>query len=118
MNQALALCAGYAACVASGIDEGTAALGCDSDFMLAQELIDFWGMESLSDMKARTVDLLSNDANVRAIRFVADALLSYRTIGGGFVDLLIDRADGLISENELNRFLARIEQTGQSIEQL
>jgi len=114
-SMALAYCAGYAASVASGCAEGAAEAGCDDDFDRAEELIEFWCLDDLATCKARAVELLRQPDNVAAVRLVADHLMRLRTLDVDYIDLLVDFADGNVTEAEFDQYLAFRRATGRAI---
>jgi hypothetical protein len=46
---------------------------------------------------------MSSPENIRAVEFVAKALLKYETLRADYIDLLVDRVDGNISEEDWHR---------------
>lgn len=98
---ALASCAGYASCFVVGFDERDSAGGCQSDFEEAQEIIRQWNLEPLEHWKAQAVGMLSSEENRRAIEVISRALMQHQTIGAGYVDVLIEWADGACTDEDL-----------------
>jgi hypothetical protein len=95
-------CAGYAAVIAAGHSEDDAAAGCDED---ADEC-DFKRVRGdLAEAKSRAVALMRRQENVQAVKRLADELLLRRQLHGDHVALLIDLADGEISEKEYLQLL-------------
>lgn len=106
-DQVLAYCAGYAACIAAGFDRDTAALGCWDDFEQAQELVDFWSLDgNLDEWRDQAVAMMSSTENIAAVALVAKWLLQDGTVDEQLLDVLVERADGNIDDEELKRFLA------------
>jgi hypothetical protein len=99
----LAYLAGYAALIAAGHGEGVARAGADSDFAEAEELIKFWGLAgSLDDWRARAVELMAEQRNVRAVALIAEELT--RTLPAECAEALVDVADGGTTQEEYLRF--------------
>jgi hypothetical protein len=90
-------CAGYGAVRASGQEESEATWGCGFDFENVRS--------DLEAAKARALDLMTRPENVRAVQRLADELLSRETIPGDEIEVLIDVADGELSEEDFQRFL-------------
>jgi hypothetical protein len=109
----LILLAGYAACVASGMEEEAARLGCDNDFEEANHIIALWDLEPLDTQLRAAVTLMSKDQNRTAIGIVVSELLERQLLIEGEVELLVDLADGEITEGDLAqwRLHARAEDT-------
>ena len=106
-NQVLCYCAGYAALIAIGCSEDDAVLGADNDFENAAELIETWSLSvSLDDWRTQSVELMSRPENIRAVDFVANALMKYETLDSDYLDILSDLADGNISEEEWQQFIS------------
>ena len=104
----LCYCAGYAALIATGYSDEVAILGCDDDMENAVELIQSWSLSgSLAEWKSRSVTLMSSLENIRAIDFIAKALMHYETLDSGYLELLIERADGDIPEGEWHGVVSR-----------
>ena len=103
----LSCCAGYAALVAAGHDKVQAAIGCDSDFLEAANLIKYWGLEGdLETWKRKAISLMRFPRNVAAVEMVAAHLLRQLVLAGDYVEVLVDLADGSISQAEFDDFLA------------
>lgn len=96
----LSLCAGYAACRALGHTEDEARHGCWDDFSKAEDLIQFWELGALDDWLQKALEFCVIPENTAAIRRVADGLMEHKTLGAGYVDLLVDLSDGKITETE------------------
>lgn len=99
------LCAGYAAVIAAGYSEQEAAFGCDEE----ADDCDFRRVQGdLAAAKAKAVELMRQPENVRAVKRLAEELLLRRQLHGDHVGLLIDLADGEITEREyLQHLVAR-----------
>ena len=102
-DQVTALCAGYAAVVASGIDHEIAIQGCESDFEKALEIIDFWELPSLEEQKASAVEWMRDDKNRKAVEAVADELMIKKTVHSELLDVIVEHADGECTDEELER---------------
>lgn len=101
----LAFCAGYAALVAAGHEDG-AHLGADDDFEQAEYLIEYWGLQgTLADYKAKSVEQMSAPDNIRAVGMVAEHLLEHKKLDGEYIRVLVDMADGEVTEQEFARYL-------------
>jgi hypothetical protein len=48
---------------------------------------------------------MSESKNVAAVQLVSKLLLQRRKLGGDVVDMLVDLSDGVISEDQFNKFL-------------
>ena len=105
-NQALALYAGYAACLAAGLSPELAAVGCDDDFAKAAALISNWCVGDVAELTRRAVDLMSQPENIKAVQVIARELLIERVLRVESIDLLVDVADGAVSAQEYHRFKA------------
>ena len=106
-SQVLSFCAGYAALIATGLERGIALQGCDDDIDAAAGLIADWALSgTLIDWQARAVELMSRPENIRAVDFVAKELLKHETLYGDYVGMLIQWADGNITDDEWCRFVA------------
>ena len=101
-----AYCAGYAALVAAGYGEKIAQQCCDSDFEHAAHLIEFWQLTGdIEQWKSRAVALMSAPENTRAAQLVAEHLLIHETLDDGYLDVLVELADGNRSEQEFPQYL-------------
>ncbi len=106
-DQVLAYCAGHAATIAAGLEAAQAELGCGNDFEEAQQLIDFWRLDSdLAAWQARAIALMSQSENVTAVACVAEWLLQEGTLDSELVDVLVEKADGNVSDTDFERFLS------------
>jgi ATP-dependent Zn protease len=106
-DQVVAYCAGYAALVAAGVDEGTARLGADDDFDQATHLIEFWGLEGDLDTWCRKAkEFMGQPENLAAVQRVADELLRVETLDFDDIAILVDITDGLATEDDYARFKA------------
>ena len=79
------LCAGYAAVIAAGFGEAEAAAGCyETDYS------DFRKVHGdLDTAKAKAIDLMRKPENVKAVKRIADELLSRRRLHGDHIELLL-----------------------------
>ena len=105
--QVLAYCAGYAACVVAGWSDEHARSGTGDDFDKANQIIEFWALEGLENWLTKSVELLSTPETVRAIHKIADELIIHKAIGGGYISILCDWADGDCTEDELEDYKRR-----------
>ena len=108
-TQVLCYCAGYAALIANGNNEGDAIRGADDDFENTEELLEKWPESltgTLNDWKGQSVALMSAPENIRAVDFVAKSLLKYETLQADYLEMLVELADSNITEEEWQRFLA------------
>jgi hypothetical protein len=102
----LSLCSGYAAVLAAGHPENEALRGTSVDFEEAQELIGFWGLAGdLDKWKTDAVELMRRPENAAAVALVADHLLRCSHLDGDLIDVLLDLADGHMSQEEFEQFL-------------
>jgi len=107
--QVLCYCAGYAALIAAGYSDKSARLGADDDFENAAELVSKWpSIGKLDEAESQAVIFMSTQENIRAVDFVAKALLEHETLDFDYLEMLIELADGNISEAEWQRFLLYI----------
>ena len=106
-NQALALYAGYAACLAAGLSPELAAVGCDDDFAKAEVLISDWRIGDVAKLTRRAVDLMSQPENIKAVQVIAQELLVEGVLHFKWLDLLVDVADGHATEQEYQQFKHR-----------
>ena len=103
-DQVTALCAGYAAVAASGYDPEIASQGCGNDFEKAGQIIGFWGLPSLEEQKASTVEWMREAKNMRAVEAVADELMNQKTVASDFLWQIVAHADGECTDEELKMF--------------
>jgi len=103
-KEVLILCAGYAACVAAGLDHTRAMEGCGSDFEKANRIIGGWELEPIDIQIAAATTLMEQPKNRRAVQRLADELVRRQTLPGQEIDVLIDLADGEISEEEYAKY--------------
>lgn len=89
----LIFCAGYAALIAAGYNEETSVLGCGTDFDKANDIIEFWQLESLDEWKKRAVEHMSKPENINAVKWLSDKLVIHVTIGGDHIMALMSIAD-------------------------
>ncbi len=90
-------CAGYAAVLAAGYPEAEAIAGCESDFAEAGDLLDIG--------KSKGVEQMQRPKNLRAVKHVAEELSRLRYLDGEHVEVLIDLADGEMTEEEYQTYL-------------
>lgn len=111
-KQVMAFLAGYAALIAAGCNEEDASAGADDDFEQAADLFESWDLGGdLVSWKAEAVDFMSTGENVKAVRRLADELLSRITIGDELTAVIVDVADGEITEAELEQYILMSRQT-------
>jgi len=99
-KEAVCFCAGYAALIAAGYDEDTAAAGCGDDFSKAEECF----RQDLRAVKTEAVKLMARPENVKAVRLIADELLKRKRIFGDLLYALLDLSDGESTEVEFKRY--------------
>ncbi|MGW8311123.1 MAG: hypothetical protein ACWGNB_08680 [Thiogranum sp.] len=105
-SQVLALYGGYAALLAAGYPQDVAERVARSDFETAEQLIKSWELGTPDEWQTKSIELMAQPGNVAAVRRLADQLLQDRTVDGQLIDVLIDVADGKITEAELAQFRA------------
>ncbi len=98
--EAIYSCAGYAAVLAAGYPEAEAIAGCESDFAEAGDLLDIG--------KSKAVELMQRPENQQAVKHVADELSRHRCLDGDHVAVLINVADGDMTEKEYQAYLKLI----------
>lgn len=101
-NAALHVCVGYAALRAAGYDESESAEGCGSDF----DAVGCSTERALEEVKRNAVDYMSYPKNVLAVHRVTDELMKRLTLDGEHVEVLVELADGAITEDEYQQYLA------------
>ena len=101
----IAFCAGYAAMIAAGYSEEDARRGCDDDFEQAAELLDYWGLpDGLEAWQPRAVELMRSPENVSAVALFAEHLLRHERLEADYLDVLIELADGAITEADFAHY--------------
>lgn len=96
--------AGFAAMVAFGLASDEARIGASSDYEGAAELLAFWfAGDNLADWERRA--LAEVEADRKAIKAVADALLAHETLSDFHLAVLIEHADGDMTDEEAARAL-------------
>ena len=105
-EKVLILCAGYAACMAAGIEDAMARQGCHSDIAEAKEIVAGWHLAPFEEQLDDAVDLMWQPENRRAVARLADELTRHLLLLPQEIDVLIDVANGAISEAELARLRA------------
>lgn len=104
----LACLAGYGALVAAGYPEEMACNGADDDFEQARELIEFWRLDGdLDAWREKASSMMREPQNVAAVALVAEYLQRHRRLSIEHLDILVELADGRITEQEWQRFLSR-----------
>ena len=101
----IVLCAGYAAELVSGAEEGSARIGARFDLSAAQEYCDRWRLGLVDEFIKSAMAEVSDSDNRNAIMRVAAELQLRRTLSGDVIELLIQVADGEISEEEYAAYL-------------
>jgi hypothetical protein len=91
--------AGYAAVAAIGAAKPED--GCGHDFDESRTALRAWRLGSLREWKARTVRIMRQRKNLKAVALVADKLLAHTRIGGQHVDMIVTCANGKITPAEL-----------------
>lgn len=102
-DQVLAYYAGYAALLAVGYGAEQASVGAEDDFFLASHLLEAWEIGEEDEWKQKAELLMRDKANVAAVARVAEELLWERHLVMDQVKMLIDVADGEMSEEEYQR---------------
>lgn len=98
------LCCGYAACVAAGLDPTQAKEGCDNDFEKVDAILGNFKLDPFSIQLAAATTLMSKSENLRAVQRLADELVRHQILRSEEVDVLIEVADGAMSEEDLAQF--------------
>ena len=103
---ALGYCAGYAALIAAGYSDEVARQGAGDDFENVEELIDKWSLpEPLEDLLDQSVILMSRPENIRVVDSIAKKLMKYETLDSDYIDRLVDRVDGTITDEDWRQYL-------------
>lgn len=102
------LCSGYAACVAAGIHDEAARVGCWDDFEKAEEIIAGWKFLPLEDQLGQAIDFMRLPDNLRAVERLATELLDRGTLDGDEVEVLIEVADEGTAEAEADLVKYRV----------
>ena len=97
-NWAVYCCAGYAAVLVTGYTETQAAGGCESDFEGAGRFLEIG--------KQKAVELVQRPENIRAVKHVAEELLRRKRIDADHLPMLIGFADGEMTAEEYQAYLA------------
>ncbi len=105
-DKVVILCAGYAACIAAEIEDAVAKQSCHADFVKAEEIIAGWHLAPLGEHLEEAVDLMWEPENRRAVARLADELSRHLLLLPQEIDVLIEVANGGISEAELARLRA------------
>ena len=103
ISQVLALYAGYAALVANGHNEDAARDGAGDDFDKANHLIESWELGNRDDWLLKAINMMKEPKNIKAVKRIANELLDQETVDGDTLDILVDVADGGITEEEYER---------------
>ena len=101
-NEAIYACAGYAALRAAGYQEDIANSGCQSDFDIAEQTSNF----PLVIVKEKAVELMTDAQNISAVERLVGELLSRPTLEWEEGEMLIDLADGGVSEDDYKKYMA------------
>jgi hypothetical protein len=105
--QVLSYCAGYAALVSIGVERDIALQGCSNDMEAAAELIARWPLSgTLDEWQSKAVELMSRPENIRAVDFVANALLRHETLNDVYLDMLVEFADALAGQTRSRHRIA------------
>ncbi len=105
----MSYCAGYAALVAAGVAPDDAVRGADGDFEKASELIRKRGLPGdLESWKQRAVEMMSRPENRRAVEVFSRYLVEYRTLDYFVLDVLIELADGNISQAQFDHWYDQV----------
>jgi len=105
-DKVVILCAGYAACIAAGIEEALATQSCYFDLAKAKEIIVGWHLAPFEEHLEDANDLMWQPENRRAVARLADELTRHLLLLPQEIDVLIDVANDAISEAELARLRA------------
>lgn len=105
-DQVVILCAGYAACIAAGIEDATATQSCYFDLAKAKEIVAGWHLAPFEELLEDAVDLMWQPENRRAVERLTDELTRHLLLLPQEIDVLIEVANGGISEAELARLRA------------
>ncbi|UCC45163.1 MAG: hypothetical protein JSU65_04410 [Candidatus Zixiibacteriota bacterium] len=106
-KQLLGYCAGYAALVAAGYSNDDARSGADDDMENAAELVRKWpSIGTLDEGQRQAVTLMSSAENIRAVDYVARALMKHETLEADYMINLVGWADGDMTDEEWLDFIA------------
>lgn len=100
-HDALYACAGYAALVAAGYPEHLAEQGCGSDFSRAEQA----SSQQLEVVKQQAVVMMQRSENIHAVAIIAEKLEEQRWLDGDHLRVMLDFADGEITETEYGQYL-------------
>lgn len=104
-KEAIYCCAGFAAAHVAGVANPEA--GCGQDFSQAQEIMD------LATAQRAAIDLMSLPENIAAVKLVADVLMQRQTIDHDHLAVLVELADGAITEADYLRYLTFVDHATQ-----
>ena len=100
-------CAGCASLMALGYNAEVARSGADDDLENAFNLLEMWDLPgTLDEWLLRSAETMSEPENVRAVEFVANALMEYKTLDGDYVEMLVEWADGNMTDDEWHQFVS------------
>ena len=99
-DQALAFCSGYAALLAAGYSEAEALRGADDDFEWTRYLIDRWQLADESEWRRKALSTMCEAVNIAAVARISEELLEERRLEMHLIELLVDVADGQITEEK------------------
>ena len=106
-KQVLCYCAGYAALIAADYSDEDAKQGADNDFNIATKLLAWLPLPStLEEWLSKSVTLMSSPENIRAVDFVAKALMEHETLNADYVDMSVEYVDGKFTEKEWLDYLS------------
>ena len=106
-KQVYSYCAGYAALMALGYSAEVPCLGAGDDFENASDLLEMWDLPgTLDEWLNRSAEFMSEPKNIRAVEFVANALMEYKTLDGDYVEMLVEWADGNMTDEEWRQFVS------------
>ena len=106
-KQVYCYCAGCAALMAIGYSAEVACLGAGDDFENASDLLEMWDLPgTLDEWLNRSAEFMSEPENIRAVEFVANALMEYKTLDGDYIEMLVEWADGNMTDEEWHQFVS------------
>ena len=105
-DKVVILCAGYTACIASGIEDAMAMQSCYFELAKAKEIVADWHLAPFEELLEDAADLMWQPENRRAVARLADELSRHLILLPQEIDVLIDVANDAISEAELARLRA------------
>lgn len=104
-NQIILSLAGYAALIAAGFTEEESMNGTAKDISDAEALLEKMPSLPLEHWKAKAVSLMSHTENINAVQRVANQLLKDHYLARDMIDVLVEVADGISTEEDYERFV-------------